>query len=122
MLTPTPYQKVIEKLKNIEDDVGQMNVDRKRTEEGRINSKQSVWEEMARYVVRRQPTSYLYPSTASGPSDQGKLRAQWKHHKIPEISICQRRRFQSSDWLSKTDEQIHVKNAVVKAEAKTVAY
>ncbi len=31
----TPYQKVIEKLKNIEDDVGQMNVDRKRTEEGR---------------------------------------------------------------------------------------
>jgi hypothetical protein len=31
----TPYQKVIEKLKNIEDDVGQMNVDRKRTKEGR---------------------------------------------------------------------------------------
>ena len=31
----TPYQKVIEKLKNIEDDVGQMNVDRKRTEEGK---------------------------------------------------------------------------------------
>ena len=35
MLTPTPYQKVIESLKNIKDDVGQMNVDRKRTEEGR---------------------------------------------------------------------------------------
>ena len=31
----TPYQKVIEELKNIKDDVGQMNVDRKRTEEGR---------------------------------------------------------------------------------------
>ncbi len=28
-------------------------------------------------------------------SDQGKLRAQWKHHKIPEISICRRRRFQN---------------------------
>ncbi len=65
---------------------------------------------MARYVVRRQPTSYLYPNTASGPfdrSDQGKLRAQWKHHKIPEISICRRRRFQTStDWLSNTDEQL----------------
>ncbi len=30
----TPYQSY-RKLKNIEDDVGQMNVDRKRTEEGR---------------------------------------------------------------------------------------
>ena len=52
--------------------------------------------EVARYVVRRQLTSYLHPNTASGPSDQsdqGKLRAQWKHHKIPEISICRRRRF-----------------------------
>jgi hypothetical protein len=27
-----------------------------------------------------------------------------------------------TDWLSNSDEQIHVKNAVVKAEAKTVAY
>ncbi len=53
---------------------------------------------VARYVVRRQLTSYLNPNTASGPdrSDQGKLLAQWKHHKIPEISICQRRRFSDS--------------------------
>ena len=51
---------------------------------------------MARYSVQRQLTSYLHPNIASGPSDrsdQGKLRAQWKHHKIPEISICRRRRF-----------------------------
>ena len=27
---PTPYQKVIEKVEEFEDDVGQMNVDRKR--------------------------------------------------------------------------------------------
>ena len=37
----TPYQKVTEKLKNIEDDVVQMNVDRKRTVEGKIFSKQA---------------------------------------------------------------------------------
>ncbi len=54
--------------------------------------------EVARYVVRRQLTSYLIPNTASGPdrSDQGKLLAQWNHHKIPEISICRRRRFLDS--------------------------
>ena len=61
--------------------------------------KTNVREKVARYVVQRQLTSYLHPNTASAPSDrfdQGKLRAQWKHHKIPEISICRRRRFSDS--------------------------
>ncbi len=77
---------------------------RKRTEEGRMLFKTTACEEVARYMVRRQLTSYLYPNTASGPSDrsdQGKLRAQWKHHKIPEISICRRRRFQIKQMLQK---------------------
>ena len=97
MLDVNTLPKSYRKVEEFEDDVGQMDVDRKRTEEGRqkifLNK---VCEKVARYVVQRQLTSYLHPNIASGPSDrsdQGKLRAQWKHHKIPEISICRRRRF-----------------------------
>ena len=83
-------------------------------------------EKVARYVVQRQLTSYLYPHIASGPSDrsdQGKLRAQWKHHKYLKSPSVDAGDFPTqTDWLSNSDEQIHVKNAVVKAEAKTVAY
>ena len=64
----TPYQ--TEKMKNIEDDVVQMNVNRKRTEEGRQKYFKTMCEKVARYVVRRQSTSYLYPNTASAPSDR----------------------------------------------------
>ena len=74
----------------------------KESEEGRINFQNKVCEKVARYVVQRQLTSYLHPHIASGPSDrsdQGKPRAQWKHHKIPEISICRRRRFLDI-WLT----------------------
>jgi hypothetical protein len=42
-------------------------------------------------VVRRHLTSYLHHNIGSAPSDQGSVQAQWKHHKIPEISICRRR-------------------------------
>ena len=69
-------------------------IEKNRKKEELIQNK--VCEKVARYVVQRQLTSYLHPHIASGPSDrsdQGKLRAQWKHHKIPEISICRRRRF-----------------------------
>ena len=61
----TPYQKVIEKLKNIEDDVGQMNVDRKRTEEGRINSKQMLVPEIA--VVRKEEGATVAASHLPSP-------------------------------------------------------
>ena len=44
-----------------------------------------------------------------------------KYHKCP-TNERNAGDFQSSDRLSKTDDQIHVKNAVVKAEAKTVAH
>ena len=50
---------------------------------------------MARYVVRRPYFLPYVPNTASAPFDrfdQGKPRAQWNHHKIPEISICRTKR------------------------------
>jgi hypothetical protein len=34
-----------------------------------------VCEKVARYVVRRQSTSYLYPNTASAPSDSRQTAA-----------------------------------------------
>ncbi len=72
MLTlSTPYQ--IEKtgdLKNF-DDLSQLRTTTKRTEEGKILiQNKCVWEEMARYVMRRQLTSYLHPNTASAPADR----------------------------------------------------
>jgi hypothetical protein len=83
-----------------------MNVDRKRTEEEKIIYQQACEEGALRGAASLLLT--LCPNTASGPddrSDQGKLLAQWMHHKIPEISICRRRRFlDSTDWLSKTEQ------------------
>ncbi len=74
-----------------------MNVDRKRTEEEKIIYQQACEESALRGAASLLLT--LCPNTASGPddrSDQGKLLAQWMHHKIPEISICRRRRFLDS--------------------------
>ena len=106
-----------------------MDVDRKRTEEGRQKIFQNkVCEKVARYVVRRQSTSYLYPNTASAPADLlTKENSQHNGNTIKYLKSPSVERnagdFQTqTDWLSNSDEQIHVKNAVVKAEAKTVAY
>ena len=85
----------------------------KESEEGKINFQNKVCEKVARYVVQRQLTSYLHPHIASGPSDrsdQGKLRAQWKHHKIPEISICRRRRFQTIKTKMQMNLRQQIKN------------
>ena len=76
--------------------------------------------------MRRQLTSYLDPNTASGPSI-GLTKENFEHNgstikylKSPSVDAGD---FPTqTDWLSNSDEQIHVKNAVVKAEAKTVAY
>ena len=76
MLDVNTLPKSYRKVEEVEDDVGQMDVDRKRTEEGRQKIFQNkVCEKVARYVVRRQSTSYLYPNTASAPSDSRQTAA-----------------------------------------------
>ncbi len=92
LITLTFYQHITEKQKRLKnlwnfDELSQWDRRSKRTEEGKILiQNKCVWEEMARYVVRRQLTSYLYPNTASAPADRltkENFWAQWKHHKIP---------------------------------------
>jgi hypothetical protein len=61
------------------------------------------------------------PDVSSGRTGSDSPRRQTlqespiKYHKCPKHDT-KRRRFQTqTDWLSNSDEQIHVKNAVVKA-------
>jgi hypothetical protein len=61
-------------MKNFEDDVVQVNFDRKRTEKGKINSV-LVRKRGGALRMRRQPSSYLIPNTASAPSDRSSKTA-----------------------------------------------
>ncbi len=64
----------IEKMKELSMNfLSEMN-DRKERKKVEKFSKQ-MCEEMARYVVRRQLTSYLHPNTASAPSDSRQTAA-----------------------------------------------
>ncbi len=74
----TPYQR---KDRNIEESMNllsEMNDRKERKKVEKYFKTKVLGSEVARYVVRRQLTSYLNPNTASGPdrSDQGKLLAQ----------------------------------------------
>jgi|FrelakmetLWP11LW_1041352.scaffolds.fasta_scaffold83861_1 hypothetical protein len=65
---PKRYRKV-EEFENFDECYSQMRFRSKRTEEEEL-IQNKVCEKVARYVVQRQLTSYLYPNTASAPSDR----------------------------------------------------
>jgi hypothetical protein len=69
---PKRYRKVEEYYF---DECSQLKTRSKRTEEVKKCFQNKVCEKVARYVVRRQSTSYLYPNTASAPSDSRQTAA-----------------------------------------------
>ena len=80
-------------------------------------------------TVAATPTFSQRAASLFGPDGQTETSPNhWerliKYHKCPTFDANRNAGdFQTqTDWLSNSDEQIHVKNAVVKAEAKTVAH
>ncbi len=79
--------------------------------------------EVARYVVRRQLTSYLHPNTASGPSDRTKENFEHngstiKYPKSPSVErngtpAIFRQQFKQKD-AAESDRKIRLKHKNVK--------